>query len=219
MGTRLRARTSANKHTQQGSTSPGLTRGMRWMLLITLVVVAGGLAVALALSTASPALTAAPPSDRSHTSATEAAQPTPVAGSEVPPPDEAVTAPLNRLPALPPRTALVTLPLPADGHQTGGVVTGFPLDVAGPFPGALVLETAVSSAGDTLQATLTARTDASPEEVHSYYRDAFATLGLVPTSTDVDAPYSDGTSAISVAVLPGSGTGTVYSVFAVLRAE
>ena len=72
-----------------------------------------------------------------------------------------------------------------------------------------------------MQATLTARTDASPEEVAEHFATAWAALGLNGTSqgsgTSTVLSYTGPYESISLAFSSGSGTGTVYMIYSVFR--
>ncbi|MBD7958541.1 hypothetical protein H9651_12900 [Microbacterium sp. Sa4CUA7] len=198
--------------------------GMRWTLAgVALVVMIGvGTFAWLGMTAPGERQEAARPTEGSSpVSATPG--PTigaaPAAGSEVPPLTTSDT-PANRLPALPAPRALVSTPLPADGFASGTLVAGFPVEVAGPVPGDDVIDTSIAVDDTTAQVTLTARTDATAESVRTHYQQAWAALSLTPGVTSgAELTYSDSFSSVSLAFGQNSGTGTVYTVYAVLRAE
>lgn len=230
MGTRFGTRT----RTPEDS---GLTAAMRWSIIGVTAVVLAGLTAAAWLLLAPPGVPGAsvsatpetPPVDGAHDEGspsenTPSSSPdpgpspgaAPVEGSEVLAPTDS-TPPLHRLPALPQPTPMVHAPLPVNASARGEVVTGFPTAVAGPRAGDDVLDSSLTSDGDTMQAALTARTDATPEDVAAHFRSAWGALGLTPTGGDQIAA-SDPFTSVTLAVHE-SGTGTVYTVFATLRTE
>ncbi len=142
---------------------------------------------------------------------------TPVAGSEVLPPQPGDAS--AGLPPLGDDPPLVSAPLPAAGSAQGGLVTGYPVDAAGPRSGDEIIESSVTAEGTTLQATLSARTDDSPADVTAHYRALWTSLGLTPhVDTGVEFAARSSTAALTVTA-SGGGTGTVYTVYAVLRTE
>ncbi|MCT9002641.1 hypothetical protein [Microbacterium memoriense] len=196
---------------------------MRWTLAAVGAVVAVGLVAAAILFFTPPT----PPSGAAATTATASAAPTaagprpdatPVDGSEVQPPADQ-SAPSDRLPPLPMPTPLITAPLPETSSARGSLVDGFPSTVAGPAPGADILESSIASADTVMQVTLTARTDATQDEVIAHYRSTWSALGLSDAGGEAPLAYTDQFSSATLSFTPGSGTGTVYVVFATLRTE
>lgn len=153
-------------------------------------------------------------------------QATPVPGSEVLEPDAGAVT--DGVPPLTPEPPLVSGPLPGDDAADGRLVTGYPTDVAGPADGDTVVSSSVASEGDTMQASLTARSDSTPDTVRAHFEQLWTSRGLAPEGVDVPDIGADGlgevqvtyrteTAAVTLAAR-STGTGTVYSVFAVLRA-
>lgn len=240
MGMKKQSRDSAHGR------ASALTPAMRWTLAGVSLVTAAGIVSAVGMLASRPGdVTGAPASSASAATAwddpasaeprsdpatadghDDALPPTPgavpgaprVEGSEVLPPEPG-DVPNDRVPPLPPRRPLVTSPLPADGHLQGALVTGFPTAVAGPVSPAEVIDSAITAEDVTMQATLTARTELSPGDVRAHYGALWASLGLAPSSDPAATSYSDEYSAITLAFAPTSGTGTVYTVYAVLRTE
>ncbi|MCX6502429.1 MAG: hypothetical protein NT132_08510 [Microbacterium sp.] len=142
---------------------------------------------------------------------------TPTTGSEVMPPGDGTVTPDR----LPPRAAThppSSLP-PADSASArGAIVAGYPVEVAGPLDGSDVIESSVASEGSLVQSALVARTDASPEEVLEAYRARWSALRLaaVPGAEAGAASFGDASSSITVSA-DASGTGTVYTVFGIVR--
>jgi len=211
MGTRSRVRA-------RGGIERALTAPMKWALITV------GLLVVTGLSAAAWMLTV--PADRpSATSGATSSAATPgpladaplVAGSEVEPP-AATQAPDDRLPQLPTPTPRVVAPLPEGGSAAGALVEGFPADVAGPLADADVITSAIAVAGSVMQATLTARTDATADDVRADYALRWSALGLADAGGEVEG-YADPFSSVMLAFAADSGTGTVYTVYAVLHAE
>ena len=88
----------------------------------------------------------------------------------------------------------------------------------GPLPDSSVVQSSIATEASTMQATLTARTDATPAEVTEYYRIVWSGLGLADAGagSGTDTSYSDAFSSVSLA-FSSSGTGTVYTVYGVFR--
>jgi len=204
-------------------TQRSVARGRRqWPATAVQVAIAAGV-ILLAVAAMVLAWTAASPGEsRTAASATPttpgpATGATPVAGSEVLPPDPA--GPSEGVPPLTQSPPLVSTPLPSPGVASGTLVTGYPTDVAGPLAGDEVIESSVASEGTTLQATLTARTDRTPDEVREHFRAHWSSLGLSPDAdTAQELSFRSSTASVTLALSTG-GTGTVYTVFAVLRTE
>lgn len=163
-----------------------------------------------------------PPHDAAPPAATATPGPapgaTPVPGSEVQPP-EAAAGP-ERLPPPPGATPLVHQPLPENASARNALVAGFPVAIAGPAPATDVIDSSLAHDGTVLQAALTARTDAAVDAVLAHYRDLWSGLGLAPATSDGGSEaFSDTYSSVSVSAAATTGTGTVYTIFAVLRTE
>ena len=191
-----------------------LTTPMRWTLAaVAVVVVAGSVSAGWMLTAGEPASTA-PPSAAPAVTPGPLPDATPVPGSEVQDPDPAA-APYAGVPPLPTPTPLVGAPLPPGASADGALVEGFPAAVAGPLTGADIVTSSVAVDGEVVQAALTARTDATADEVRADYAARWTALGLADAGT-ADA-FADPFSSVMLAFAAGSGTGTVYTVYAVLR--
>ncbi|MDL5352381.1 hypothetical protein [Microbacterium sp. zg-YB36] len=213
MGTRSRAYARDEGHR-------ALTPTMRWTLAAVGVMVASGLGAAgwLLSATLAPPTTPTPQVSAAPTPG-PVANATPAAGSEVLPPD-AGQAPTDRLPQLTPPVPLISPPLPASGFARNELVAGFPVEVVGLPPDTDVIDSSLAQDGTVMQATLTARTNAPADAVLTHYRVLWSGLGLAPgVSGGGDAGFSDAYSSVSLAFAGASGTGTVYTVYAVLRTE
>ncbi|SIN90554.1 hypothetical protein [Agromyces cerinus] len=138
--------------------------------------------------------------------------------SEVLPPLE----PMSGLPDPVVPTPFVSSPLPPDAAVSGGLVDGFPAGIA-VYEASEIVSSSVSSAGEHLQATLAARTEAGPQAVLDFYSQHFGSLGLTSTI----APAVGGSRALSfanggdslVVTVTGGSAGTDYTVFATLTAQ
>jgi septal ring-binding cell division protein DamX len=141
---------------------------------------------------------------------------TPVDGSEVlrPTNDE----PLNRIPPREPALPTLDGPLPAAGSAQGRLVAGFPVAVVGPAEGDEVIDSSVAPEGTTLQVTLTARSERDAEAIRDHYRALWVPFGLTPQTHSTDElSFRSATASVTLDVV-GTGTGTVYTVVATLRA-
>lgn len=215
-----------DRTTPEGGERRGLTRAMRWVLWGVGAVVLVGLAIALWLSTAdgdagAPRAVDATTAPTAHApSATPGPlrDATPTTGSEVKAPD-ATAPPADRLPPLSTPSPLVSAPLPGSGSASGELVDGFPTNAMAPAPASEVLQSSIATEADTMQVTLQARTDATPEEVSRHYRVLWSDLGLadVGASGGAGASYADALSSLSLAFSASAGTGTVYTVYGVFR--
>ncbi|MGZ0711650.1 hypothetical protein ACWPKO_25295 (plasmid) [Coraliomargarita sp. W4R53] len=142
---------------------------------------------------------------------------TPVDATEVQP-LAATPTHANRLPPLPDPAPLIAAPLPDDAHERGKLARGYPTDVAGPAPDSDVIDTSITSEDNLVQVSLTARTDASPDEVREHFTQRWSGLRLAPSTADDGAlSYTDQYSSLTLAFATNSGTGAVYTVFAVLQ--
>jgi len=197
------------------------TATMRWVIAAVGAVVVAGLVWAAWAATAGTPDAATPlPGGSASAAPTTGASPgaTPVDGSEVVAPVAGATD-AARLPALTAPTPLAAAPLPAEAAEQGGLVAGFPEQVAAPAPSSEVIDSSVTSEGTTMQAALNARTALSGADVTEHYRAAWTALGLAPVAGDAAAlAYADRFTSVSLAVRT-SGTGTIYTVFATLRTE
>lgn len=197
-----------------------LTAGMRRVLIVVSGVVVLGLFVTIWLAVRPAAqgiddVVATPFSSPTQGPVPGAA---PTEGSEVLPPDESGGI---RLPSLAPEEPLIVTPFPAPGSQENGLVEGFPVEAMGPVQGSEVLQSSIAVEEQTMQATLTARTDASADDVRSHFAAAWTTLGLheqIAESSD-DLSYVGPYESLTLAFTPSSGTGTVYAIYGVFRAS
>lgn len=140
----------------------------------------------------------------------------PTSGSEVEPPAP-VASDRAHLPPLPAPTPRVQTPLPASASASGSLVDGFPVEVMGVAPGSEILESAITSDGTRMQVTLTARTDASIEDVRAHYREQWTAPGLASVGAGDDVAASDEYTSLSLEISASSGTGTVYLLYGVFR--
>ncbi|MFS0866270.1 hypothetical protein AB3M83_02915 [Microbacterium sp. 179-B 1A2 NHS] len=143
---------------------------------------------------------------------------TPVDGSEVQPPD--ATSRSAGVPLMTPEPPLFDGSLPASGSARGELVDGYPDALAGPVEGDEVLESSVASEGTTLQATVTARSEKAPDAVRAALEKRWAAVGLASEAGagETETTYGGSSAAMTLSVSAG-GTGTVYSIVAVLRTE
>ena len=69
-----------------------------------------------------------------------------------------------------------------------------------------------------MQVTLVARSDASADDIRTYYEQKWASLGLAASGVaDGTTSYSDSLTSLSLAFSPASGTGTIYMIYGVFR--
>jgi hypothetical protein len=194
-----------------------LTPRMRATLIVTAVVVALGLAAGAWLLL-SP-IEAPPTADPSTPAAGPLPGAQPTTGSEVQPPS-ASTAPDDRIPPRDADVPRISAPLPAPAAAQGALVAGYPSELAAPLDGSDILDTSVATDGDVLQFTLVARSDASGADILAHYGALWASIGLAPASAGNGASsFGDAFSSLTVSADAASGTGTVYTVFGVLRAS
>jgi len=197
-----------------------LTVGMRRVLIVVSAVVVLGLFVTIWLA-ARPAAQGIDDVDATPFSASPTQGPvpgaTPTEGSEVLPPDEAGGI---RLPSLAPEEPLFATPFPAAGSRENGLIEGFPVDAMEPVAGSDVLQSSIAVEEQTMQATLTARTDSSPDEVRAHFASAWTNVGLAeqPTPSTDELSFVGPFESLTLAFSPSSGTGTVYVVYGVFRA-
>ncbi|GAA5083433.1 hypothetical protein GCM10025760_00060 [Microbacterium yannicii] len=110
-------------------------------------------------------------------------------------------------------------PLPESGTSEGALVEGFPSEVMGEIEGSEVLSSSIAAAGDTMQVTLVARTDATPESIRSHYTELWTSLGLSEaTMSDGNLGYVGPYESLTLAVST-SGTGIQYSIYGVFRTK
>ena len=110
---------------------------------------------------------------------------------------------------------------PKTASKTGSLVDGFPARI--PVVHASTIDnSAVSSSGDNVQATLVAKTTMSAADLLYFYQSAFAKTGLIATevpavggSTAFSFTHSNDTVTLTVT---STKSGANYSLYAVLRA-
>lgn len=193
-----------------------LTPRMRVALAVTAALVALGAVWSTWLL-----LSPAPPTSQAPSTIAPTPGPvpnaTPETGSEVLPPD-AHAVPDDRLPALEPAAPRISAPLPEPASAENALVDGYPADLGAPLEGSDVLDSSLAVEGDVLQFTLVARSDASGSDVAAQYAQRWAGMGLAPApQTGTATSYRDAYSSVTVAA-DESGTGTVYTLYGVLRA-
>ena len=194
------------------------------VLVVAVVAVIGAGVVIASWPSAGPG-SAAPDAQTSGSTAAPAdavtpgpvASATPVDGSEVLPPTS--NEPLNRIPPREPAPPTLTGPLPAADSAQGRLVAGFPVAVIGPAEGDEVIDSSIAPEGTTLQVTLTARSERDAEAIRDHYRALWLPFGLTPQARSTDElSFGSATASVTLDVV-GTGTGTVYTVVATLRAE
>ncbi|MBK4348504.1 hypothetical protein [Lacisediminihabitans changchengi] len=129
----------------------------------------------------------------------------------------------HTLPPSAPSAPLVSLPLPASASALKKLVTGFPVAVL-VMPSATIVDSSVSSSGDILQATLSAKTTADSDDVITYYEKQFAKVGLVGSSTPASGgslsySFVRGSNSIALTVKPSKSGGSTFTLFGVLNAS
>jgi len=135
-----------------------------------------------------------------------------------------VLAEQTAAPTLPPsakREPLVTAPLPPTASAAKKLVAGFPAAIA-LKPKSTIVNSSVSSSGSIMQATLSAKTDASGDEVVTYYEKLFAKIGLagspVPSTGGTESySFARGNDSITLTVTPSKSNGSSYALFGVLN--
>lgn len=132
-----------------------------------------------------------------------------------------VTPPVNStapgLPESKPPADLISSRLPKSASAAGKLVSGFPSQVMPTAPDSTVQSSSVTSEGTRLQATLSAHTTRSVEELFDFYRVTLAPFGLYDSPTAAPS----GSTAISFTRDTGSivltattdGKGTTYVAF------
>lgn len=197
-----------------------LTPAMRRVLWIVGGVVLIVLVAAIWLATAGAGGGAAAPTPTATPTRGPLAGATPTTGSEVQDPAPGQLEP-GRLPPLPAATPLVSAPLPESATANRKLVEGFPAKIMGPAPDSDIVSSAIATEGSTMQVTLVARTDASPESIVAHYRDVWAQLGLIDqgTTNGNGAAYASPHTSLTLAFSPESGTGTVYTILGSFRTE
>jgi hypothetical protein len=182
--------------------------GRRSPFIITgLLVLLAAAAVVVFLTTGAPAPTAAPTPTRAAG-----------AGSEVLPPTATPTTPHLGVDPTP----LLTGPLPKSAEATGKLVAGFPTTIVAIPPDSTVLNSAIATQGQHMQATVVGTSAASEGDVQAYFQGAFTQLDLTgavtPSATGTVAnTYSRGTDRITVTTSTASGK-TRFSIFALFVA-
>ena len=153
----------------------------------------------------------------------------PTSGSAMPPtaaPRTAteVLADQTAAPTLPPsakREPLVSAPLPPTASAAKKLVAGFPAAIA-LKPKSTIVNSSVSSSGGTMQATLSAKTEADGAEVIAYYEKLFAKIGLagspVPSTGGTESySFARGNDSVTLTVTPSKSNGSSYALFGVLN--
>ncbi|TXN30424.1 hypothetical protein [Lacisediminihabitans profunda] len=128
--------------------------------------------------------------------------------------------------ALPPAAPLPVLfsgPMPRSASAVGKLVAEFPA-VIPVAPGSTITDSSVSSSGNFLQATLSAKTSLSPQAVIAFYQSEFTKVSLpeaplpaVGGSTAFD--FARDGNSITLTVSPSGSGGSTYTVLGVLRAS
>ncbi len=139
-------------------------------------------------------------------------------GSEVQDPGTREDRRTAGVPTLRPVAPVFAGPFPKSGAADGALVDGYPDDIAGPFRGDTVIESAIVVDGDVMQVTLTARSAASAADVRREIDARWAALTLTPVPADGDAVTYRGSGIALTLTADETGTGTIYSVFAVIQA-
>lgn len=194
---------------------------MRRVLIGVLIVLVIGAAVVVWLFTSSPrgsddaGTGAASTSPSSSATAGPLPDATPTSGSEVIAP---TTAPAQTLPPIEPVAPLIAMPFPSSATEEGGLAAGYPSEVMAPAPGSDVLQSAITTEGETMQVTLVARTDASEDDVRAHYAAAWSALGLREVQTsDGSSTFAGAYESLTLAFSPNSATGTRYTLFGLFR--
>lgn len=201
-----------------GKERSGLTSAMKVTIgFIVVLVIAGAASIGMLNGLGASPDSATSPATTQKTRVPEPLSgATPAAGSEVPPPTADPEA------GLPPRKAvkpLVQAPLPESASRNGGLVKGFPVDLAGPLASGSVLFTSIAVQGSVMQVDLVASTGAAPDEIRAHYRDLWGSLGLQTRDTsDGTVAYSGPHESVTLAV-GSSGTANSYSIHGVFRTE
>lgn len=199
----------------------GLTRAMKIAIGVVGVLVVAGVITTVALNgTGSPGARATPsPSVSLGPGPLPGAKPT--TGSEVPTPTAAPpgSAPLAQQPPAQPATPSISAPLPSSAARDGGVVDGFPVNVAGPVEGSTVTSTSIAVQDTVMQLSLAAVSTASPDEIRAHYAGLWNAAGLrEQPSTDGTTTFADAYGSLTLS-FGSSGTGTLYTVYGVLRTQ
>jgi len=135
-----------------------------------------------------------------------------------------VLAEQTAAPTLPPsakREPLVSAPLPPTASASKKLVAGFPAAIA-LKPKSTIVNSSVSSSGSIMQATLSAKTEASGDEVVAYYEKLFAKIGLagspVPSTGGTESySFARGNDSVTLTVTPSKSNGASYALFGVLN--
>lgn len=117
---------------------------------------------------------------------------------------------------------LVSGPLPASATSTGALVAGFPSAI--PLPsGNTIATSSVSSNGNRLQATLSAKTTIDPAELVNWFSQQFAKLSLPgsPASAvggSIAYAFARGDDSITLTVTPAKLGGSHYTLLGTFAA-
>ena len=126
---------------------------------------------------------------------------------------------------LPPSTVagpLVSGPLPASATSTGALVAGFPPGI--PLPsGNTIATSSVSSNGNRLQATLSAKTTIDPAELVNWFSQQFAKLGLPGSPApavggSIAYAFARGDDSITLTVTPAKSGGSGFTLLCTFAA-
>jgi hypothetical protein len=130
--------------------------------------------------------------------------------------------PAAALPTSTPAGPLFSGPLPASATSTGALVAGFPSAI--PLPkGNTISTSSVSSNGDRLQATLSAKTTIGSAELVDWYSAQFAKLSLPgslapATGGSTAFAFANGDDSITLTVTPSKSGGSRYTLFGTFAA-
>lgn len=207
------------------SENRGLTPAMRWTLYIALGIMVVALIVSLPFLLNAPAPDGEPATVANAAPSTPTRGPVPGAapttGSEVqtPAPEQSDS---NGLPPLPEVAPRVTAPLPESAQSEGTLVDGFPTAEMAPANASEVLSSTIATEGERMQVSLMARTDADQDSILQHYRQTWSALGLTDaaqTGGSAELVFADAFTNLSLVFSPTSGTGTVYTLYGVYRAN
>lgn len=132
------------------------------------------------------------------------------------------TTPVATLPPSAVTGPLVSGPLPASATSTGALVAGFPSVI--PLPsGNKIATSSVSSNGNRLQATLSAKTTIDPAELVNWFSQQFAKLSLpgspAPAVGGSTAyAFARGDDSITLTVTPAKSGGSHYTLLGTFAA-
>ncbi|HAM26115.1 MAG TPA: hypothetical protein DCP11_05235 [Microbacteriaceae bacterium] len=205
------------------------------IVVVTLVLSSLNSAPATPSSQTTPSARATAPADSASTPAPTADPGAAPTAAPAPGPSPTATAPRTSTEvqkgttagaALPPAVPLPVLfsgPMPRSASAVGKLVAGFPA-VIPVAQGSKIADSSVSSSGNFLQATLSAKTSLSPNSVIAFYQSEFAKMSLpgaplpaVGRSTAFD--FARDGNSITLTVSPSGSGGSTYTVLGVLRAS